>query len=62
MNINYGLLPPMETPVRDERGERIPPKARGRAKKRLMSLRAMRDLRTWLGLPEPARPEPALSA
>jgi methylenetetrahydrofolate--tRNA-(uracil-5-)-methyltransferase len=62
MNINYGLLPPMEAPVRDERGERIPPKARGRAKKRLMSLRAMRDLRAWLGQPEPACPAPALSA
>jgi methylenetetrahydrofolate--tRNA-(uracil-5-)-methyltransferase len=62
MNINYGLLPPMETPVRDEQGERIPPKARGRAKKRLMSLRAMRDLAAWLGEAQPAAPEPALSA
>ncbi len=49
MNVNYGLLPPMETPRRDEAGQPIPPKQRGRAKKRLMSLRALRDLQAWLG-------------
>ncbi len=40
MNVNYGLLPPMEAPRRDEAGQAIPPKERGRARKRLMSLRA----------------------
>ena len=51
MNINYGLLPPMETPKADETGAKIPLKERGRAKKRLMSLRALRDLDAWLGGP-----------
>jgi methylenetetrahydrofolate--tRNA-(uracil-5-)-methyltransferase len=50
MNINYGLLPPMETPKRDEHGARIPMKERGRAKKRLMSRRAINDLEHWLGV------------
>lgn len=47
MNINYGLLPPLEAPRHDEDGKRINPKDRGRAKKRLMSIRAMEALRTW---------------
>jgi methylenetetrahydrofolate--tRNA-(uracil-5-)-methyltransferase len=49
MNINYGLLPPMEAPKQDEVGGKIPQKERGRAKKRLMSLRALADLDAWLG-------------
>jgi methylenetetrahydrofolate--tRNA-(uracil-5-)-methyltransferase len=53
MNINYGLLPPMEAPRADEDGRKIPNKDRGRAKKRLMSLRALADLATWLGTPPP---------
>ncbi|MBW8735472.1 MAG: methylenetetrahydrofolate--tRNA-(uracil(54)-C(5))-methyltransferase (FADH(2)-oxidizing) TrmFO, partial [Asticcacaulis sp.] len=48
MNINYGLLPPMEAPKADEAGVKIPLKERGRAKKRLMSLRALNDLNSWL--------------
>jgi methylenetetrahydrofolate--tRNA-(uracil-5-)-methyltransferase len=48
MNINYGLLPPMEAPKNDETGVKIPLKERGRAKKRLMSLRALADLDRWL--------------
>jgi methylenetetrahydrofolate--tRNA-(uracil-5-)-methyltransferase len=51
MNINYGLLPPMEAPKADESGAKIPLKERGRAKKRLMSLRALADLDGWLGGP-----------
>ena len=47
MNINYGLLPPLETPKVDEAGKKIPLKERGRAKKRLMSLRALEDLERW---------------
>ena len=47
MNINYGLLPPLEAPRVDDDGKRIPPKDRGRAKKRLMSMRAMESLRAW---------------
>jgi methylenetetrahydrofolate--tRNA-(uracil-5-)-methyltransferase len=47
MNVNYGLLPPLEAPRVDEDGRRIPPKDRGRAKKRLMSLRALASLDRW---------------
>ena len=48
MNINYGLLPPMEPPKIDHEGKNLPLKERGRAKKRLMSVRALADLETWL--------------
>lgn len=48
MNINYGLLPPLEAPKVDEEGKKIPLKERGRAKKKLMSQRALNDLKTWL--------------
>ena len=47
MNINYGLLPPLEAPRVDDDGKKIPPKDRGRAKKRLMSIRAMDSLKAW---------------
>ncbi len=47
MNINYGLLPPLEAPKVDEAGVKIPLKERGRAKKRLMSIRAMESLQAW---------------
>ena len=47
MNINYGLLPPMEAPRQTAEGGKIPLKERGRAKKKLMSERALRDLETW---------------
>jgi len=47
MNINYGLLPPLEAPKVDEEGKRIHPKERGRAKKRLQSLRAIEALKAW---------------
>jgi methylenetetrahydrofolate--tRNA-(uracil-5-)-methyltransferase len=50
MNINYGLLPPLEAPKVDEDGKKIPLKERGRAKKRLMSLRALQDLQDWLNI------------
>jgi len=49
MNINYGLLPPMEAPKKDADGGKIPMKERGRAKKQLMSQRALDDLDAWLG-------------
>jgi methylenetetrahydrofolate--tRNA-(uracil-5-)-methyltransferase len=47
MNINYGLLPPLEAPKVDEAGVKIPMKERGRAKKRLMSMRAIEALKAW---------------
>jgi methylenetetrahydrofolate--tRNA-(uracil-5-)-methyltransferase len=49
MNINYGLLPPLEAPKVDEAGVKIPMKERGRARKRLMSIRALEALKDWRG-------------
>ncbi|HZL00615.1 MAG TPA: methylenetetrahydrofolate--tRNA-(uracil(54)-C(5))-methyltransferase (FADH(2)-oxidizing) TrmFO [Caulobacteraceae bacterium] len=49
MNINYGLLPPMDAPKRTTDGKPFARGERGRAKKRAMSLRAMADLSAWLG-------------
>jgi methylenetetrahydrofolate--tRNA-(uracil-5-)-methyltransferase len=48
MNINYGLLPPMDAPKKDAGGKKVPPAERGRAKKKLMSERALEDLAGWL--------------
>jgi methylenetetrahydrofolate--tRNA-(uracil-5-)-methyltransferase len=48
MNINYGLLPPMEAPRHDAEGRKLPPQERGRAKKLAMSERALADLDRWL--------------
>ena len=48
MNINYGLLPPLEGPRKSEDGRKLSPTERGRAKKRVMSLRALEDLDGWL--------------
>jgi methylenetetrahydrofolate--tRNA-(uracil-5-)-methyltransferase len=56
MNINYGLLPPLEPPKRADDGRRLGAKERGRAKKRLMGERALADLGAWADrrLPEAA--------
>jgi len=54
MNINYGLLPPLEDAVvkRREDGSRIGSKERGRAKKLGMGERALADLERWVsGVP-----------
>jgi methylenetetrahydrofolate--tRNA-(uracil-5-)-methyltransferase len=59
MNVNYGLLPPLEAPRIDEDGRRIPPRDRGRARKRLMSLRALASLDRWSG-GGPREPRPRL--
>ena len=48
MNINYGLLPPMDAPKVAADGTKIPLKERGRAKKKVMSERALKDLNSWL--------------
>jgi methylenetetrahydrofolate--tRNA-(uracil-5-)-methyltransferase len=48
MNINYGLLPPMEAPRVDADGRKLPLKERGRAKKQAMSQRALDALDAWL--------------
>jgi methylenetetrahydrofolate--tRNA-(uracil-5-)-methyltransferase len=49
MNINYGLLPPMEALRRGADGQRFARGERGRAKKRAMSVRALADLESWRG-------------
>jgi methylenetetrahydrofolate--tRNA-(uracil-5-)-methyltransferase len=50
MNINYGLLPPMETvPDCSADGKRLKGTERGLAKKRAQSRRALADLEVWLG-------------
>ncbi|ADM10287.1 glucose-inhibited division protein A [Parvularcula bermudensis HTCC2503] len=49
MNVNFGLFPPMEAPRQDEEGRRLRGKEKGRAKKRLMSARALADLESWIG-------------
>jgi methylenetetrahydrofolate--tRNA-(uracil-5-)-methyltransferase len=51
MNINYGLLPPMEQQKRDGEGRRLGRKEGGRAKKRMIGERALADLGGWLGEP-----------
>jgi methylenetetrahydrofolate--tRNA-(uracil-5-)-methyltransferase len=48
MNINYGLLPEIEAPAQDAEGRRLKGKDRGRAKKRIMSVRALADIDRWL--------------
>ena len=55
MNINYGLLPPLdEAPTTDAEGRKLKGKARGAEKKRLMSRRALADLDQWRATREPA--------
>ena len=58
MNINYGLLPPMESPKRAEDGRRLGAKEKTRTKKRMVGDRALADLDAWRGAAEPAL-EPA---
>ncbi len=48
MNINYGLLPPIEVPKTDADGKRIKGKDKSFAKKRAASRRALADLERWL--------------
>ena len=48
MNINYGLLPPLEEPATDGAGRRPKGKERGIARKRALSGRALSDLEHWL--------------
>jgi methylenetetrahydrofolate--tRNA-(uracil-5-)-methyltransferase len=60
MNINYGLLPELDAPKlgRLPDGRKPTPTERGRARKRLMSERALADLDRWLTV----TPERAVAA
>jgi methylenetetrahydrofolate--tRNA-(uracil-5-)-methyltransferase len=48
MNVNFGLFPEIEQPTRDAEGNRIKGKEKGRARKRALTTRALRDLEGWL--------------
>ncbi|MEM9989127.1 MAG: methylenetetrahydrofolate--tRNA-(uracil(54)-C(5))-methyltransferase (FADH(2)-oxidizing) TrmFO [Pseudomonadota bacterium] len=48
MNVNFGLFPEMTAPSRDAEGNRLRGKEKGRAKKRLMTARALDDLAAWV--------------
>jgi methylenetetrahydrofolate--tRNA-(uracil-5-)-methyltransferase len=48
MNINYGLLPPIDAPSHDADGKRIKGKDKSFARKRAASRRALDDLAGWL--------------
>ena len=54
MNINFGLIPPMDAPSHDGEGKKIKGKERGFAKKRAQSHRAIADVMAWLA-GEPVR-------
>ena len=47
MNINYGLLPPIDEPPRQAGAPRLGKRERGRAKKRAIAERALADLALW---------------
>jgi methylenetetrahydrofolate--tRNA-(uracil-5-)-methyltransferase len=57
MNINYGLIPPLAPPKRDESGRRLGAKEKTRAKKQLVGERALEELAGWLGDPRRAAAE-----
>ncbi len=48
MNINFGLLPPVEAPTQGPDGRRLKGKERGAARKRAMAERALADLDSYL--------------
>jgi methylenetetrahydrofolate--tRNA-(uracil-5-)-methyltransferase len=47
MNINYGLLPEIDAPLRCDDGRKLGKRDRGRAKKRAIADRALADLAAW---------------
>ena len=48
MNINYGLLPPVEAPARSPDGRKLGKLERSRARKRAIAERALADLAGWM--------------
>jgi len=48
MNINFGLMPSAETPSRDEDGNRLRGKYKTRARRKIITKRALHDLDAWL--------------
>ncbi len=49
MNVNFGLFPPIEQPLKDAEGNRLRGKEKTRERKRALSRRARRDFEAWLG-------------
>lgn len=47
MNVNFGLFPPIEQPVRGADGQRLRGPAKGLARKQALSRRAAEDLEAW---------------
>jgi len=47
MNINFGLFPPMDTPFKDENGKKLRGKEKTRARRRLITARALDDIQIW---------------
>ncbi len=55
MNVNFGLFPPVEGPIRAPDGGRVRGAMKAQAKKRMLTKRARADLAAWLGeAPAPA--------
>ncbi len=48
MNVNFGLFPEIEVPTHGPDGKKLKGEERGRAKKRALADRALRDLDGWL--------------
>jgi methylenetetrahydrofolate--tRNA-(uracil-5-)-methyltransferase len=51
MNVNFGLFPPIEEPIRAPDGGRVRGAAKAQAKKRMVTDRARADLASWLSGP-----------
>ncbi len=49
MNINFGLFPPIDAPKPAE-GKRLRGKEKGRARKKAMAMRALGDIKRWVGM------------
>ncbi|NBN62211.1 methylenetetrahydrofolate--tRNA-(uracil(54)-C(5))-methyltransferase (FADH(2)-oxidizing) TrmFO [Microvirga tunisiensis] len=49
MNVNFGLFPPMETPVKDAEGKRLRGAEKTKARKLAMTQRARADFAGWIG-------------
>lgn len=48
MNVNFGLFPDIDEPLTDAEGRRVRGKEKGRARKRALAARALRDVDSWL--------------
>ncbi len=47
MNINFGLFPPIDAPTKDENGKKLRGKEKTRARRRLITVRALDDHGKW---------------